>query len=315
MKISFIATVFNEEKTVEKLLKSLCLQTKLPEEIIIVDGGSKDNTLALIFNFKFPVSKKNVKILKKLGNRSVGRNEAIKNANGDIVVCSDAGCVLDKNWIKNITAPFVHDNVDVVAGYYKGNAKSVFQKCVVPYVLVMPDKTDPDNFLPATRSVAFRKSIWQKAGGFPEKYSRNEDYVFARKLKRLGANIVFQKDAVVYWIPEKNIRQAFHMFLRHARGDAEARIFRPKVTFLFLRYFTGLLLLVLAYYLKSIVITFFIIMLFIFYLLWAIRKNYNYVKDRKALFILPVLQLTADFAVMTGTILGLINIWDIRKQQ
>src|SRR3989344_1640491 len=103
MKISFVTTVFNEEKTINKLLDSIKKQTVYPDEVIIVDGGSTDNTLSVISNFQFPISNKNVKIINKEGNRSVGRNEAIRNSKGEVIAVSDAGCVLDRSWIKNIT--------------------------------------------------------------------------------------------------------------------------------------------------------------------------------------------------------------------
>lgn len=52
-KVSFITTIFNEEKTITNFLKSLFEQNFLPEEIIVVDGGSKDNTLENIYDFLF----------------------------------------------------------------------------------------------------------------------------------------------------------------------------------------------------------------------------------------------------------------------
>ncbi len=52
-KVSFITTIFNEEKTVTNFLKSLFEQNYLPGEIIIVDGGSKDNTVVSIYDFLF----------------------------------------------------------------------------------------------------------------------------------------------------------------------------------------------------------------------------------------------------------------------
>src|SRR3990167_9709391 len=237
MKLSFITTVLNEEGNIEKLLKSLSSQTVLPDEVIIVDGGSSDRTIAEI---KYQISniKNDVKfkILIKKGNRSVGRNEAIKNARGDIILSSDAGCVLDKNWVKNILKPFENKKNDVVSGYYKGTGETVFEKSLIPYVLVMEDRISPENFLPATRSMAFKKEIWKKAGRFDEKLSHNEDFEFAKRLKKVGANIKFAKDAIVYWRPRKNIKEAFIMFYRFAFGDAEAGIIRPKLIFLFARY-------------------------------------------------------------------------------
>ena len=325
MRISFITTVFNEEKTVEKLLDSVLKQSVLPDEIIIVDGGSTDTTVERIRNQESGIKDKKIKLklIIKKGNRSVGRNEAVRNANGDIIVCTDAGNILDKDWVKNITKPFMDSSlsgndserreVDVVAGYYKGLAKNVFQKCLIPYVLVMPDKADPENFLPATRSVAFRKSIWERAGKFDEKLSHNEDYAFSKKLKKIGANIVFQINAIVYWIPRNNLRQAFYMFFRFAYGDAEARIFRPKVIFVFVRYILGLALLIIAFFIKSALILASLLVILILYIAWAVQKNYNYVKNRKVIYFLPLLQFTADFAVISGTVFGLLKIWDIQK--
>ncbi len=314
MKISFITTVLNEEETVEKLLDSLCNQSKLPDEIIIVDGGSIDSTLSIVFNFlasrrsgQFPISNNMIKILTKKGNRAVGRNEAIKQATGDIILCSDAGCILDKNLIKNITGPFKNQHADVVAGYYKGVGKTVFEKCLIPYVLVMPDKVDDKEFLPATRSIAFRKIVWKQIGGFDEEFSHNEDYVFAKKLKKIGARIIFRKDAIVSWIPRSSFQEAFSMFFRFAYGDAESLIFRPKVILLFMRYFMGTLFLILFLLFKWHMLLYILFIGFFFYLVLSVVKNYKYVKRWEATFLLPTIQLIADTAILIGTTAGFVK--------
>src|SRR3989344_3690376 len=150
-KVTLITTVFNEEQSIGAFIDSIFSQTLVSDEIIIVDGGSTDKTLVKIeekiSSYK---NRLNIKILIKKGNRSVGRNEAIKNSIGDIILSTDAGCVLHKKWVQKITDPFKSKKVDVVAGYYKGLVKNVFQKCLIPYVLVMPDKINRKEFLPAT---------------------------------------------------------------------------------------------------------------------------------------------------------------------
>ena len=337
MKISFITTVYNEEGTVTEFLDSLLTQSRLPDEIIIVDAESSDRTVAKIrayfqkyvpvkqnlpgidlkhpvrvFQFVYNGGKEiTTTVIIKPGNRSIGRNEAIKRAKGDVIVCSDAGNILDKDWLRNITKPFEdkhlrgdRKSVDVVAGYYQGLAKSIFQRCVIPYALVMPDRVNETNFLPATRSIAFTKAIWKKVGMFDEQLSHNEDYVFARKLKSAGANIIFAKNALVYWMPRDSLKQSFVMMYRFAYGDAEANIIRPKVVLIFVRYSVAVILLVLTRTYAILPIIFFLLLL---YLLWAIWKNYKYVKNWRAIFLLPALQLTADAAVLSGTTIGLLK--------
>ena len=193
MKLSIICTVLNEEKTIEKFIDSILKQTVAPDELVIVDGGSTDNTISKIQNSKAKIQQYGLKIktIIKKGNRSVGRNEAIKNSSGDIILVSDSGCVLDKDWIKNITKPFKDKNIDVVSGYYKPVTKNIFQKCLAAYTSVMPDKIDKENFLPSSRSVAFRKSAWKKAGGYPENLNTCEDLVFDKNLKNKNAKFIF----------------------------------------------------------------------------------------------------------------------------
>lgn len=315
MKVSFITTIFNEGGTIERFLDSIYSQTQLPDEVVIVDGGSTDSTVELIKHYESRIKSRKVKfhLVIKKGNRSIGRNEAIRHASGDIIVCSDSGNILDKEWVKNITQPFKikNKNIDVVAGYYEGIATTVFQKCVIPYALVMPDRADPDNFLPATRSVAFTKAIWKKVGGFNNKLSHNEDYVFAKALQKAKAHIVFKKDAIVYWLPRNTLKQTYTMLFRFAYGDAEARIWRPKVILVFLRYLFALVLLICFFIFKLNLLEAILLFLFIFYIVWSIRKNYRYVRDIRAIFWLPILQFTADLAVIVGTSLGFVkaNIW------
>ena len=310
MKASLITTVLNEEESIDEFLKSIFEQTKLPDEIIIVDGGSTDQTVKIISEFNFSNIKNApcIKLIFKKGNRSVGRNEAIEKAENEIIAITDAGCILDKNWLKNLIKPFSDKKTDVVAGYYKGAAQNIFQKCLLPYVFVMEDKiTDGKIFLPATRSMAVKKSVWQSIGKFDEKLSHNEDYAFAKKLQKFGAKIVFQKDAFVNWMPVENFNQAYIMFFRFAFGDIESGILRPKVALIFARYILGLIVLLSSLYLKSVILIQILLITFILYLAWAVFKNYKYVKDYRAIIYLPLFQITSDVAVIKGSIAGAIK--------
>lgn len=306
MHISFITTVYNEHITIDQFLNTILSQTKLPKEIIITDAGSTDKTLQKIKQFQKNTTVP-ITLIHKEGNRSIGRNQAIKRAKGEIIACSDAGCILDKNWLKNITKPFKDKKIDVVSGYYTPKTKTTFEQALSTYTCVMPDKVDPNNFLPSSRSIAFKKQAWKTVGGYPENLDTCEDLIFAQNLKKRGYKFIFAKNAIVHWPQRKNLLQSWKQFYSYALGDGQARFIRKQTPFLYLRYLLGTILAIIAIITKNNFLFSIISSMFILYLIWSIQKNYKYVRNKKAFFYLPLLQLTADSAVILGTTIGLFS--------
>lgn len=290
-KITVVVTVLNEQSSVKELLTGLKRQNHKPSEVIIVDGGSIDKTVEIIKSYK------NVRLFRKIGNRSVGRNFGVSMSVSQIIAFTDAGCIPHVDWLGKLAEPFKNNLTDVVAGYYEGKAANTFEKSLIPYVLVMPDRI-PSEFLPATRSMAIRREAWNKSGGFDEKLSHNEDYAFAIKLKKLGMNFAFAREAVVTWLPRQNLKSAAWMFMRFAIGDAQSGILRSKVKLLAIRYYLFFFLCFVTPWSMLLVVP---------YIVWAILKNFRYVKRIEALFWLPVLQITSDIMVLFGTIVGLLS--------
>ncbi len=313
-KVTVILTVKNEEKSLALFLDSVIKQTKKPDEIVVVDGGSGDNTPRILDSYKYKI--KNLRVIIKSGNRSVGRNTAIKNSIHEIIAVTDAGCVLDKHWLEKIVKPFENEQVSVVSGFYKPLTKGVFEKCLSTYTCVMEDRLDIDNFLPSSRSVAFRKSAWKEVKGYPENLDTCEDLMFDKKLQAEGFKFYTQKSAFVWWPQRKNILQAAKQFFIYARGDGKARYFRNTTPLLFGRYIFGFALLGFIIFSKNYFIFYILYSIFLLYILWSIQKNYRYVNHWKAFFCLPLLQFVSDICVISGTIIGVgESIWDIQSKQ
>jgi glycosyltransferase involved in cell wall biosynthesis len=298
-KIALVVTTLNEEKNIDDFLTSVKKQSLSPDEFVVVDGGSVDKTVE-----KLKASELKIKVYVEPGaNRAAGRNLGVNKSKSEIIAFADAGCILERTWLRQLTKPFFDSEVTVVAGYYRAKAGNVFEKCVAPFALVMPDKVNPKKFLPASRSMAIRKKVFKEAKGFPEDGPDNEDYVFAMRLKKLGVKIAFNEKAIVSWIPRSNLQSFFVMIYRFARGDATFGLRILKVTTVFLRYLFFLSLLMISVAFSE--FTWYFLGFFLVYLLWAILKNYRYVKEWQAFFWLPILQVTADLAVMMGTIKGI----------
>ena len=308
--VSVIVTVFNEVLTIDELLKSLGDQTLKAKSIIVTDGGSTDGTLEKLHQWQQKKLSVKLVIERVNGNRSQGRNRAVKMAKTELIACTDAGCVPEKTWLEELVNEQKGSGALIVAGYYQGLPANNFQVAQVPYVLVMPDRINFAEFLPATRSMLFNRQWFVENGGFDESLSDNEDYALARKIQdsqsKSGKKILsFTKDAVVGWRPRRTFREFSWMIFRFARGDARARLWRPKVTLIFLRYFLFLCLVIATLFGRPTSPLFVTLLAASAYIFWSIAKNFRYAKS--AWYWLPILQITSDIAVMSGTIAGLVQ--------
>ena len=106
VQISVIATVKNEEHSVRRLLDSLAAQTRQPDELVFVDGGSVDKTVEVLERYAKESGLPLQVLVRPDTNISQGRNAAIAAARGVIIASTDAGVRLAPIW-------FTHCTIDV----------------------------------------------------------------------------------------------------------------------------------------------------------------------------------------------------------
>lgn len=217
LKISLICPVYNEEDNIARLIKSMLNQTKRPNEIIFVDNLSKDRTAKIIKEY----SKKNkiIRIIEKKSNIAEARNIAVKSAKNEIIACTDASSKLKKDWLEEITKPFFDSSVDVVSGGYVGISNGGIQDYIQMLTIRPMNEWNEKDFLPSGRSVAFRKSIWKKAGGYPENFLTGEDTLFGLNLRKVRAKFVLNKKAIVYWEVRRSLKKFAKQFYLYGKGD------------------------------------------------------------------------------------------------
>jgi glycosyltransferase involved in cell wall biosynthesis len=185
--IVLIATVLNEGDHLHRLMASIAAQTQPPDEIVIVDGGSTDHTVALLREYAQTLP---LRVLVEPGaNISRGRNAAIAAAQGDIIAVTDAGVTLAPDWLAQITRPLLTDpNLVWVGGFFEAESTTPFELAMSATVLPLAAEVNLATFLPSSRSVAFRKAAWEAVGGYPEWLDYCEDLVFDFRMREMASS-------------------------------------------------------------------------------------------------------------------------------
>jgi cellulose synthase/poly-beta-1,6-N-acetylglucosamine synthase-like glycosyltransferase len=222
-RVSLIATVLNEGEALCSWLAALASQTLLPDEIVIVDGGSIDGTWRMLNDWRPAVP---VTLLRCPGATIAGgRNAAIEFATGDIIAVTDAGTVADVHWLQRLVAALADERADLAAGFFAPSLDTGWQRALAATTLPDVSEIDGERFLPSSRSVAFRHAWFVAGVRYPVWLDYCEDLVWDLMLRRAGARFVFVPDALVEFRVRPTPGAFARQYLRYARGDGKAGLF------------------------------------------------------------------------------------------
>jgi glycosyltransferase involved in cell wall biosynthesis len=317
MKVSVIITVLNEAASLPALLDSLATQTRRPDEVVVVDGGSRDGTLALL-RAEQARARLALTLIERPGtNISQGRNAAIAAARGEIIAATDAGVRLTTTWLERLVAPFEEPGdkeattPTVVAGFFRPDPRTPFEVAMGATVLPELRDVSPERFLPSSRSVAFLKRAARDVEGYPEWLDFCEDLIFDLCLQDRFGPFVFAPEALVYFRPRGSLRAFFKQYYQYARGDGKADLWRLRHLVRYLTYLVAVPLIALlgwwqgwwwwALYLASFPGMFFIP----WRRLPPLWGGYDVLDRFKAFLWVPVIRVTGDVAKMVGYPVGL----------
>jgi glycosyltransferase involved in cell wall biosynthesis len=318
-----VATVKNEGRAVDRLLQSLCEQSRQPDEVIIVDGGSQDDTLDRL-HFWEALHQLPLRVVVEPGcNISRGRNLAIAAASGPIIASTDSGVRLDPSWLKSLLLPFERSDLSpltVASGFFCADASSAFEVAMGATVLPALADVKTAKFLPSSRSVAYPKTAWETVGGYPEWLDYCEDLVFDLRLRASGYSFVFVPDAVARFRPRGSLGSFFKQYYRYARGDGKAALWQKRHALRYAAYCLALPLLLWLCWTKDwrwcmLLLLGAVAMLWTPYkrLIPAMRKL-GVVDRLRALIWVPIIRITGDIAKMIGYPVGLFWRWRHRGQ-
>jgi glycosyltransferase involved in cell wall biosynthesis len=217
--VSLVIPVFNESQTITGLINTVQNQSLQPDEIILVDGGSTDNTLELAN--KLAGNDHRFCILE--AGRAMpgkGRNIGAAQAKSEWIAFTDAGIKLDKRWLESLVKKSQENlSVAIVYGNFSPQVNSFFEKCAaISYVQPLRPGVI------RTKSIAsclLKKEVWEKTGGFPD-WRATEDLVFMEKAEQLGYHIAYAPGAMVYWQLRPDLPSTYQKFVLYSQYNVWA---------------------------------------------------------------------------------------------
>ncbi len=249
--VSVAMTVLNEETTLPAFIPTLLEQTYPPAEIVICDGGSTDNTLAILEELRnrSNETRESIRVLSLRGaNISEGRNAAIRETRHDFIAVTDSGIRLERDWLEQLALVMeeglADPDVKGVAGFFLPEVVGSFETALAGTTMPFRHDVDAKDFLPAGRSMLFRREAWEEVDGFPEWLDYCEDLVFDQQLEHLAQGrhraLPMAEFSIVRVRPRPNYRSFYKQYFLYARGDGKADLWGKRHL---VRYIVYLLLL------------------------------------------------------------------------
>lgn len=224
---SVVVPVRDEAAAIGRLLESLHRQTLPPKEVIVVDGGSRDDTVgtALRWGDRLPLH------VVKAGPAFPGRtrNLGIDAARNQWIALVDCGGHADARWLERLCSRAEADagDVEVVWGRYDPLVLSRKQRWIAAVITPSLIKDQLGSWRgKSVTSCLLLREVWQRAGGFPEDLRSGEDLVFFKRLRAAGAKEVCEPNAIVYWQIPRDLGAMFNRSRTYSSSGIQAGLWK-----------------------------------------------------------------------------------------
>lgn len=178
-KLSAVIPVLNEERHIGSLLSDLATQTRPPEEILVVDAGSTDETVSVVRRYPF------VQLLAGEPPVACGRNLGGRNVEGEILIFLDADTRVSPNFCEDFLREFENRGLDIACPLYHPHHSTptvhafhhFFNRLTKTFESTLPSG--------AGHCIAIRRELFQGSSGFDPSL-RFDDIELIRRLSKRG---------------------------------------------------------------------------------------------------------------------------------
>jgi rhamnosyltransferase len=210
---SLVIRAYNEEKYIGRLLEGILQQTMADVEIILVDSGSSDGTLAIAS--RYPVQIVHIRPEEFTFGRSL--NQGIAHAHGDLIVIASAHVYpVYPDWLERLLAPFDDPRVALTYGRQRGAESTKFSEHQI-FARWFPDSSlarQPNPFC-NNANAAIRRSLWEEHP-YDETLSGLEDLAWARWAMEQGHTIAYVAEAEIVHVHNETPGAVYNRYRREA---------------------------------------------------------------------------------------------------
>jgi glycosyltransferase involved in cell wall biosynthesis len=200
---SVVVPCKDSEKTLNNCIKSILSQTEKNFELILVDNNSKDSTKEIIK--KFRQKDKRVKyIFESRESRGAARNKGEKISKGKIIMMTDSDCIVQKNWIKNISKPIIEKKAEAVQGMFKPIKENYWTKNYqIEKDRIIKEKIISKGYgFLDTANFAIKNSFLKEIGYSNKKMYSGNDTELEIRIRKSKGNIKIIKERVGHYHPD-----------------------------------------------------------------------------------------------------------------
>jgi rhamnosyltransferase len=215
MDCSIIIRAYNEDKHIARLLEGIKQQTVKDVDVILVDSGSTDSTVAIAESHGAQV----VRIPSAEFTFGRSLNYGIKAAKREFIVIASAHVYpVYPDWLETLLRPFQDDSIALTYGKQRGPDFAKFSEQQIFhqwYASRDASKPKQETAFCNNANAAIRKSLWEKKN-YDETLTGLEDLAWAKWAKEQGLAIAYVPEAEIIHVHNETPHGVYNRYRREA---------------------------------------------------------------------------------------------------
>jgi glycosyltransferase involved in cell wall biosynthesis len=248
--ISVLCPVLNEQNNIERILSFFIKSEPQDKELLIIDGGSTDDTKEIVKEWCLRHS--NIRLIDNPFHYVPNAlNLGIKNSSGDPIIRIDGHADFARDYFLKIIETFNKTGADIVGGPTRTKSESSLQEAVAAAISnpfgIGGSKVHDSKFEGYTDHVTFgawKRELFEQIGLFDERLIRNQDDEFHYRAKKANRKIYQNPEIKLWYHPRKSLRALFKQYFEYGlykplvlakvKSEAKLRHFVPSFFVLYL---------------------------------------------------------------------------------